>query len=104
MELGMVNKVVPLDELREEALTWARDIATLDPIMTRLVKRGINATIDAQGFSESLAHSFDIHELAHGIQASARAADPSKAREGSILEHMRATNKAISESQPASAQ
>lgn len=94
LALGMVNKVVPLDELRTEAMTWARDIASLEPIMTRLVKRGINATLDAQGFSESLAHSFDIHELAHGIMASMRAANPD-ARSPNILEHMRATNKEI---------
>jgi len=94
MELGMVNKVVPLAELREEAMTWARDVATLDPIMTRLIKRGINATQDAQGFSTSLAHSFDIHELAHGIAASVRAANPDAPRPN-MLEHMRATNKDI---------
>ena len=44
--LGMVNKVVPLDSLRAEALEWANDIATLNPVMTRLLKRGINATMD----------------------------------------------------------
>jgi enoyl-CoA hydratase len=93
-DLGMVNKVVPLEELRSEAMAWARDIATLEPIMTRLIKRGINATQDAQGFSASLAHSFDIHELAHGIMASMRVANPD-ADAPNILEHMRATNKAI---------
>jgi enoyl-CoA hydratase len=103
MALGMVNKVVPLAELRNEAMEWARDIASLEPIMTRLVKRGINATLDTQGFTNSIAHSFDIHELAHGIMASMRAADPDAAPRTNILEHMRATNKSIAERQ-ASAQ
>jgi enoyl-CoA hydratase len=98
LALGMVNKVVPLEELRDEAMAWARDIATLDPIMTRLVKRGINSTLDTMGFSASLAHSFDIHELAHGIMASMRAANPD-VRPTNILEHMRATNQSIAEAQ-----
>jgi enoyl-CoA hydratase len=98
LALGMVNKVVPNAELRDEAMTWARDIATLDPIMTRLIKRGINSTMDTMGFSASLAHSFDIHELAHGIMASMQAANPT-ARPTNILDHMRATNKSIADAQ-----
>ena len=76
LSLGMVNKVVPLDSLRDEASSWAREIATLDPIMTTILKRGINSTLDAQGFSSSLAHSFDLHELAHGMQFSAPGRHP----------------------------
>jgi len=95
-EIGMVNKVVPLDELREEAMTWARDMATLDPMMTRVIKRGINQTQDVQGFQASLAHSFDIHELAHAMQWSQRAANPDAPRTN-VLEHMRSTNKAIAD-------
>ena len=92
--LGMVNKVVPLDDLRNEAMTWARDVATLDPVMTMIIKRGINSQLDTMGFTNSLAHSFDLHELAHGIQASARAVDGGAPR-GNLLEHMRSTNKSI---------
>ncbi len=100
MALGMVNKVVPLEELRTEAMEWAKDIATLDPMMTRILKRGINATLDAQGFSTSLAHGFDMHELAHGIQWSVAAVDPG-ARPANMLEHMRKTNAAIASDQSA---
>jgi enoyl-CoA hydratase len=98
LELGMVNKVVPLDELRDETMAWARDIATLEPIMTRLIKRGINSTQDIQGFTASLDHHFDIHELAHGIMFSMRAANPDVSP-ANMLEHMRATNKDISDQQ-----
>ncbi len=98
LNLGMVNKVVPLERLRDEALTWARDIATLDPVMTMIVKRGINAQLDTMGFTTALAHSFDLHELAHGMQASARTAAGLPVRQD-VLEHMRAANKAIAEKQ-----
>lgn len=98
MSLGMVNKVVPLDDLQTEAMEWANDIATLDPIMTRMLKRGINATMDAQGFTQSLQHSFDIHELAHGIQESMARVNPA-AKSDNVLEHMRKTNASIASDQ-----
>jgi hypothetical protein len=55
------------------------------------------------GFSASLDHSFDIHELAHGIMASMRAANPD-VRPTNILDHMRSTNKGIAEQQTAERQ
>jgi len=96
--LGMVNKVVPLDSLRSEALEWAQEISKLNPVMTRLLKRGINSTVDAMGFSSSLAHHFDIHELAHGIQQSMVAAGVVD-RPGNMLDHMRKTNAEIADQQ-----
>jgi enoyl-CoA hydratase len=93
-ELGMVNKVVPLDELQDEAMGWARDVATLDPMMTHIIKRGINQTQDIQGFQTALAHSFDLHEFAHAMQGSHRAANPDAPRPN-ILDHMRQTNKEL---------
>jgi enoyl-CoA hydratase len=101
-DIGMVNKVVPLASLRTEAAIWAADIATLDPMMTMIVKRGINSQLDTMGFTASLQHSFDLHELAHGIQAVARQASGDAARP-SMLEHMRKTNRALSEGKAASA-
>jgi enoyl-CoA hydratase len=90
-ELGMVNKVVPRESLRDEAMAWAKEIANLNPMMTRLIKRGLNATADAMGFSSSLAHHFDIHELAHAVQQSMVAAGVVD-RPTNMLDHMRSTN------------
>lgn len=99
-ELGMVNKVVPRDELHATAMQWAAEIAELEPMMLRLVKRGINNSVDAMGFETALRGSFDIHELAHGIQMSKRAVE-GPGDETPILEKMRQTNRAISEKQDA---
>jgi hypothetical protein len=70
--------------------------------MTMIVKRGINGQLDTMGFTTALAHSFDLHELAHGMQASARAA-AGITESGNVLEQMRATNRAIAEKQAATA-
>jgi enoyl-CoA hydratase len=86
--VGMVNRVVPRHRLHEEAMTWAREIAALDPGMVAMVKRGINGVLDTQGFSASLAHGFDLQELVYAFQA-ARRRSPGP---GDVLEHMRQTN------------
>jgi enoyl-CoA hydratase/carnithine racemase len=89
--LGMVNKVVPLDRLREEAMTWARDIAGLNPTMATLVKRGINGTLDIQGFSTSMAHSFDLLEWAYAYAE--------EENRPNVLDHMLRTNADIAQRQ-----
>jgi hypothetical protein len=50
--------------------------------------------MDTMGFSASLAHHFDIHELAHGVQQSMVAAGVAT-RPDNILDHMRKTNAEI---------
>jgi len=40
---GLVNKVVPGDQLMEEALAWGREIASLSPSALRFLKHSFNA-------------------------------------------------------------
>lgn len=47
-EMGMVNTVVPLADLEQEALQWSREILTKSPIALRFIKNGLNAAIDGQ--------------------------------------------------------
>jgi enoyl-CoA hydratase len=94
-DLGMVNRVVPLARLHDEAMSWARDIAGLEPAMAALVKRAINGMLDTQGYAASLAHAFDLQELAAALQSQGR---PDRGRGSlSVLEHMRRTNADIAE-------
>jgi enoyl-CoA hydratase len=64
-QCGMVNEVVPLDELTERTLTLAAKIAAMDPWAVRLAKRAVNGAVDAMGFSNAIAANFDIHHLGH---------------------------------------
>jgi enoyl-CoA hydratase len=64
-QCGMVNEVVPLDELRDRTMALAGKIASMDPWAVRLSKRAINGAVDASGFSNSIAANFDIHHLGH---------------------------------------
>ena len=91
-QLGMVNRVVPVDQLRTEAMNWARDIATVDPSAASLIKRGINGVLDTQGFSASLAHGFDLQELGYAFQAAVRRGGAHGNGQRDVLSDMRRTN------------
>jgi naphthoate synthase len=54
-EMGMVNKVVPLAQLEEETVAWAREILTKSPLAIRLMKAAINAASDGLAGQQQLA-------------------------------------------------
>ncbi len=64
-ELGMVNRVVPRDELDAQAMELATHIAKAPPFALQLVKKSLNRSVDVQGYREALSAHFDIHQLSH---------------------------------------
>lgn len=54
-DMGMVNTVVPLADLEQEALQWSREILTKSPIALRFIKAGLNAELDGQTGVQVLA-------------------------------------------------
>ncbi len=48
MDMGMVNKVVPLSELEETTIHWCKTIMKRSPLAIRMIKRGLNAELDGQ--------------------------------------------------------
>ena len=64
--LGMVNKVVPLADLRSEVMAWANRIADMDPFGLYQAKRAVHQTMDAQGYHAAVRACFDIHHVGHG--------------------------------------
>lgn len=65
-KVGMVNKVVPLDQLGTEALELAQQIAQMPSFGLRQAKRAVNQSLDVQGFYAAIQSVFDIHETGHG--------------------------------------
>lgn len=47
-KMGMVNKVVPLEELEATTVDWCRTIMKRSPLALRMIKRGLNAELDGQ--------------------------------------------------------
>ena len=63
--IGMVNRVVPRDELESAVLELATQIAKMHPHVLMMAKRTINQTLDAQGQHNALQNAFEIHSLGH---------------------------------------
>jgi naphthoate synthase len=48
LEMGLVNAVVPLEQLEEETLKWCREMLALAPTALRFLKAAMNADCDGQ--------------------------------------------------------
>jgi naphthoate synthase len=55
LDWGLVNTVVPLDDLERETVAWCRQILTLSPIALRMLKAGFNAADDGLAGVQQLA-------------------------------------------------
>ena len=55
LDMGLVNKVVPIDQLEEEGIQWAKEILDMSPLALRLLKSAFNAELDGQAGIQELA-------------------------------------------------
>ncbi|MFE3654479.1 MULTISPECIES: enoyl-CoA hydratase [unclassified Streptomyces] len=68
-ELGMVNRVVPRDELADRTRELAEHIAEMPRMGLALTKRAVNQAEDLQGLHTGLDSVFGLHHLAHAHNA-----------------------------------
>jgi len=54
-EMGLVNKVVPLDKLENKGIEWAQMIKKRSPLAIRMIKSGLNAELDGQAGIQEFA-------------------------------------------------
>lgn len=47
-KMGMVNKVVPFDQLEDTTVEWCKTILKRSPLAVRMIKRSLNAELDGQ--------------------------------------------------------
>ena len=55
LDMGLVNKVVPLEQLEDEYVQWAEEMMLLSPLALRMIKAGLNAELDGQAGIQELA-------------------------------------------------
>lgn len=60
LELGMINRIVPHEELREATLAYARRLSRIGPETLYATKLAINRGADAAGFRTALQAGLDI--------------------------------------------
>lgn len=68
-ELGMVNHVVPLDELEERTLALADRIGRMPRLGLALTKKAVNQAEDLQGMRAGMDSVFGLHHAAHAHNA-----------------------------------
>ena len=60
LEMGLVNRVVPLEELEEETVAWCREMLALSPFSLRLLKASFHAAEDGLSGIQQLAHDANL--------------------------------------------
>ena len=55
LDMGLINAVVPLDDLETETLQWCREILANSPLAIRCLKAALNADCDGQAGLQELA-------------------------------------------------
>ncbi len=55
LDMGLVNKVVPLKDLEDTTIAWCRKIMEKSPIALRMLKSSFNAELDGQAGIQELA-------------------------------------------------
>jgi len=83
--LGLVNRVVPRDELMAEAMRLARRIAEVPPVTARVVKASINHAAALMGKQLSWDYHFMAHQWTHNTDT-ARRMRAERERMGSMRE------------------
>ncbi len=55
LDMGLVNTVVPLDQLENETVQWCREMLALSPLALRMIKASMNAADDGLAGIQQLA-------------------------------------------------
>ena len=85
LDWGLVNAVVPVEQLEEETVRWCKEMLTYSPLALRLLKAGYNAGVDGLAGVQHLAGDATLlyymtEEAQEGRDAFQEKRDPDFAR------------------------
>jgi len=55
LDMGLVNHVVPFEQLEDETVQWCNEMMDKSPLALRMIKMGLNAELDGQAGIQELA-------------------------------------------------
>ncbi len=55
LDMGLVNTVVPLDQLEDETVKWCKEMLAMSPLALRMLKASFNAATDGMAGVQQLA-------------------------------------------------
>ncbi|MFB6311376.1 MAG: enoyl-CoA hydratase [Salinirussus sp.] len=64
-DLGLVNRVVPSDDLADETLYLARRVALNPTVSLQVTKEVLNNALDQMGMEDAMRYHFALHQLVH---------------------------------------
>jgi 2-(1,2-epoxy-1,2-dihydrophenyl)acetyl-CoA isomerase len=67
LQLGLVNEVVPADQLMVEAVSWAQRLARLSPLCNGLTKRALHQSQQCS-LEEAIAYEAGLQQIAVGSE------------------------------------
>ena len=60
LEMGLINTVVPLEQLETETVSWCREMLAMSPFALRMLKASFNADEDGLTGIQQLAHDANL--------------------------------------------
>jgi naphthoate synthase len=83
LAMGLVNTIVPVEQLEEETMRWCRDMLSLSPMALRLLKSSFHAAEDGAAGLQQLAH--DTNLLFYGTEEAQEGRDAFMAMRGPLF-------------------
>jgi enoyl-CoA hydratase len=63
LRIGLINRVVPREDLEAETMRLAQDLAVVDPEVMTLTKRALNRSWEVAGFRQALIEGVELGAL-----------------------------------------
>jgi naphthoate synthase len=60
LQMGLINTVVPLEQLEQETVNWCREMLVMSPFALRMLKASFNADEDGLAGIQQLAHDANL--------------------------------------------
>src|SRR5207248_274904 len=60
LQMGLVNAVVPVEQLEDTTVAWCREMLALSPFALRMLKASFNADEDGLAGLQQLAHDTNL--------------------------------------------
>jgi enoyl-CoA hydratase len=72
LAMGLVNRVVPRDELDDATIELANEIAKNDPVAIAMTKKSINRMWELSGFREAIASNVEMDSIIEAAEVPER--------------------------------
>ena len=84
LEIGMINRVVPDEDVLDHAMKLARQTAVVDPMVVRRTKAAVNRTMEIMGMTQALDQALAMDLVIEGEGSDDKREFLSRLRDGGL--------------------